>query len=163
MVITPKRGEPAGPTSERVAINESFDVFVARWAAWRLADGIGFPVVSSREIVIVVSELATNILKYGVRGEIAMDRVEDAPEGVGLRLVAADDGPPLADLELALRDGYGDRGPIDPAAQLRRGGIGAGLGAVQRLSDVFEYRPRGPGQARKSFHVIRYLRRPRRR
>lgn len=146
-----------GATGWYVAVREPLDVFLARWAVQRVATQIGFTRHVSQELAIVVSELATNILKYGVRGEIGLARIEDGIFGPGVEIIAEDDGPPLADLASALRDGWGDRGPIDPA-HLRRGGIGAGLGAIRRLTDVFEYRPGAP---RKAFRVIRWLRRPR--
>jgi anti-sigma regulatory factor (Ser/Thr protein kinase) len=139
--------------TERTPIRESLDVFTARRRARVLAASIGFAPAPSLEIAIVVSELGTNILKYGVRGEIRVRKTEP-PSPPGIEVVAEDEGPPLADIELAVRDGYGDRGPIDPERWLGRGGIGAGLGAVIRLSDSFEYHP-GPG--RKFFRAIRYL------
>ena len=58
---------------------------------------------------------------------------------------------------MAIQDGCGDDGPIDPARQLGRGGIGSGLGAIIRLTDIFEYRA-----SPKSFRAVRYVRRPRR-
>jgi anti-sigma regulatory factor (Ser/Thr protein kinase) len=141
----------------RAQIAESLDVFAARWTAQRLAAGIGFAPPACAEIAIVVSELATNILKYGVRGAIVMARTDD-DLGPGLELIAEDEGPLLTDLATAIQDGCGEAGPIDPCRQLGRGGIGAGLGAIIRLTDRFEYLPRG---ARKSFRAVRYLRRPR--
>ncbi len=147
---------PTPPAGWHVAVRESLDVFLARWAVQRVAALIGFDKNAAAELAIAVSELSTNILKYGVRGEISMARVEDARHGTGIEILAEDEGPPLADLEIALRDGWGDKGPIDPA-QLKRGGIGAGLGAIRRLTDAFEYQP---GTPRKSFRVTRYLRRP---
>ncbi|HVK73966.1 MAG TPA: ATP-binding protein [Kofleriaceae bacterium] len=151
-------GEVTRGGLRRVGVADPLDVFVARWSAQRIAGEIGFVRVAANELAIVVSELATNILKYGVRGEIALGPVDGAPHGRGLEIIAEDEGPPIADLDLALRDGYGDRGPIAPEHWLGRGGIGAGLGAVIRLTDSFEYRP---GAGRKSFRVVRYLHRPR--
>ena len=143
----------------RVNVADPLDVFTARWAAETLATSIGFPAPARLEIAIVVSELATNIIKYGVRGRIVMARTEDATLGPGIELIAEDEGPPLADLATAIRDGFGDRGPIDPARQIGRGGIGAGLGAIIRFTDTFEYHA---GQGHKTFRTVRYLRRPRR-
>jgi anti-sigma regulatory factor (Ser/Thr protein kinase) len=137
----------------RAQIRESLDVFAARRMAKKLAAAIGFKATVCTEIAIVVSELATNIVKYGIRGEIVLGKTE-APLAPGIEVIALDEGPPLADLSLAIRDGFGDRGPIDPDRWIGRGGIGAGLGAVIRLSDAFEYHP-GPG--RKFFRALRYL------
>jgi serine/threonine-protein kinase RsbT len=141
-----------------VVVREAIDLFTARWTAQRIAGSIGFPSLARQEIAIVVSELGTNILKYGKQGHIAMRSIEEQTRGRGIELVAEDEGPLIADLEMAMRDGHCERGPIDPLRLRRRGGIGAGLGAVLRLSDSFEYIPSSP---RKAFRVIRYLRRPR--
>lgn len=139
----------------RVTIRQPIDVFVARWTVQRVAAAAGFGGVAQQELAIVVSELATNILKYGVRGEITV-RPVDWPRP-GVEVVAEDEGPPLADLALAIQDGFGDRGPLDPGKQIGRGGIGAGLGAVIRLTDTFEYLD----SPRKAFRAIRYVARPR--
>jgi anti-sigma regulatory factor (Ser/Thr protein kinase) len=149
---SPAQGE------HRLLIRESLDVFAARWTAQQVAGRIGFLSHARQEIAIVVSELGTNILKYGLRGAITIRGVDDQQLGVGIEVVAEDEGPPLADLDTAVRDGFSDSGPIDPVVVLRRGGIGAGLGAIIRMTDRFEYNPSRP---RKSFRVIRYLHRPR--
>ena len=45
----------------------------------------------------------------------------------GVRLCFSDDGPGIADVELALRDGYSTGG-----------GLGLGLGGARRLANEFE-------------------------
>jgi serine/threonine-protein kinase RsbT len=156
LAVTDLPPQPAGVA--RIDIREPIDVFAARWAAQRLAQAIGFSPTVGLELAIVISELATNILKYGVRGTITMRPLDEPGRGRGIELIAEDEGPPLADLALAVQDGFGDRGPLDPLKH-GRGGIGAGLGAIIRLTDHFEYRP-GPG--RKAFRAVRFLARPRR-
>jgi anti-sigma regulatory factor (Ser/Thr protein kinase) len=154
-------GDGDGDLSPRtVRVADGLDVFVARWAAQRLARAIGFGGAACHEIAIVASELATNIVKYGVRGRILVQPVRDPERGIGIELVADDEGPLLADLATALQDGCGDAGPIDPAQQLGRGGIGGGLGAIRRLTDVFEYRA---SASTKAFRAVRYLERSRHR
>ena len=101
----------------------------------------------STEIAIAVSELATNIVKYGIRGEITLILDRRRAPAASIRVVARDVGPPIRNLEVALQDGYDDRGPIDPALVLRRGGLGTGLGAVLRLADLFEYQQGETGKA----------------
>jgi anti-sigma regulatory factor (Ser/Thr protein kinase) len=139
--------------TERAKIRDSLDVFTARRKVQALAAAIGFAPITCTELAIVVSELATNILKYGVRGEIAVRRTQP-PAAPGIEIIAEDEGPPLTNLEMAVRDGCGDRGPIGPDELFGRGGIGGGLGAVIRLSDGFEYHL---GPDRKHFRVVRYL------
>lgn len=123
------------------AVRGQADVVVARRAAQRLAQRAGLPARRASEIAIVVSELATNIVKYGVRGEVAL-----AWEPGTFLVVAKDVGPPIHDMESALEDGCDDRGPIDPAAMAGRGGLGNGLGAVVRLADRFECRQDAGGK-----------------
>jgi hypothetical protein len=59
---------------------------------------------------------------------------------------------------MALQDGCDDRGPIDPAHLLKRGGLGIGLGAVVRLMDSLQVEQDKDG---KQIRAVRYLRRPR--
>jgi serine/threonine-protein kinase RsbT len=123
------------------------DVVVARRAAQRLGLQVGLSQRHATEIAIVVSELATNIVKYGVRGELAFAWQPAVPGmPATFTVVAKDVGPPIHDLESALADGCDDRGPIDPALMPGRGGLGSGLGAVVRLADRFECRQDAGGK-----------------
>jgi serine/threonine-protein kinase RsbT len=143
--------------SIRINVREDLDVFEARRTARRIAIALGFDVRTREELVIVVSELGSNILKYGVSGDILVEAVQDARFGGGIRVTARDIGPPIADLPTAIADGNTDRGPIDPMALIRRKGFGGGLGAVVRLTDSFEYHV---GAKDKHISVVRYARRP---
>lgn len=136
-------------------IDEELDVFGARRAGRELAAQAGFVRREQEELAIVISELATNILKYGIRGDITLELVRDERRGLGVRVTARDVGPPIFNLEMALVDGQGDRGPIDPCQLLRRRGLGAGLGAVVRLTDSFEYEP---GAQEKRIRIVRFKR-----
>jgi anti-sigma regulatory factor (Ser/Thr protein kinase) len=131
--------DEAPPAERTVPVAQRADVALARQQAQRLARHLGFGSRRVAEIAIVVSELASNIVKYGVRGEIHLRAVEGTePELVsGLVVVARDVGPPIHDLALALQDGFDDRGPIDPAVLAHRGGLGTGLGAMARLASRF--------------------------
>lgn len=141
-------------------VRELLDVVGPRQAVVTAGARLGFSRSACHELAIVVSELASNIVKYGVRGTIELLPVVDTEHGVGLMVVASDEGPPFFDLEMALQDGFSDRGPIDPGTLLKRGGIGAGLGAVVRLTDMFAVEPKGVG---KILRATRFLRRPKRR
>jgi anti-sigma regulatory factor (Ser/Thr protein kinase) len=138
-------GAPAGAGAATVRtypVCEWSDVAIARHQARRLAREHGLDPRQAGEVAIVVSELASNIVKYGVRGEIALHLA--APGGV--TVVARDVGPPIRDLPTAMLDGHDDRGPIDPAALAGRGGLGTGLGAVARLADRVEIRQQEAGK-----------------
>jgi anti-sigma regulatory factor (Ser/Thr protein kinase) len=144
----------------RYDVVHSADLYGPRHAAMQVGATLGFSRTDCHELAIVVSELTSNILKYGVRGSIELDVVESAELGRGLLVTARDLGPPFRNLDTALKDGHDDRGPIDPGTLLRRGGIGAGLGAVLRLTDTFQVESLPLG---KAIRVVRYVRRPRRR
>jgi anti-sigma regulatory factor (Ser/Thr protein kinase) len=116
------------------------DAIVTASQARRFALGFGMPMRRATELAIVVSELASNIVKHGVRGEIRLAWDPEVPPRGEITVEAHDVGPPIHDLQMAMIDGYDDRGPIDPALILRRRGLGTGLGAVARLADRLEYR-----------------------
>lgn len=146
--------------SEKHPVSQEVDVYTARRVIREYAETLGFSRIRAGELSIVVSELASNIVKYGVRGEIRWDVIQDPEHGVGVRVVAVDEGPPIKDIALAMRDGFTDEGPIDPAAMLGRRGIGGGLGAVQRLSDRFEYHQ---GNDKKELIIVKFKTDPKRR
>jgi anti-sigma regulatory factor (Ser/Thr protein kinase) len=136
---------PAAPM--RVfAVSDWSDVAITRHQARRLAREHGIEPRRAGEVAIAVSELASNIVKYGVRGEIALHVAITAGGGMVLTVQARDAGPPIHDLASAMRDGHDDRGPIDPALMARRGGLGTGLGAVARLADSVEVRQEASGK-----------------
>ena len=71
------------------------------------------------------SELARNALQHGGGGTATLQVLEDGRRH-GLRLVFADDGPGIADIEQALKDGF-----------TTGNGLGLGLGGAKRLSNEF--------------------------
>jgi serine/threonine-protein kinase RsbT len=144
----------------RFAIRERLDVFEPRRVIRSAAAEVGFRHRCCVELAIVVSELVSNVLKYGVEGTLEFSRIVEPEIGAGIVILATDIGPPFHNLELALQDGYDDRGPIDPGSMLRRGGFGTGLGAVLRLSDSFAVTY---AVGSKTITVKRYVTRPRRR
>jgi anti-sigma regulatory factor (Ser/Thr protein kinase) len=138
-------------------IRHPADIYEPRRVIRDLASGDGFTRNDGHELAIVVSELISNILKYGVRGSIEFVRL--GGQTPGIHIIARDEGPPFHDLQTAMRDGCSDRGPIDPATLMKRGGLGLGLGAVVRLSDSFRVEQLPVG---KEIHVVRFRARPRR-
>jgi serine/threonine-protein kinase RsbT len=108
-----------------VEIAGDVDVIQARRAGRALASTLGF---SSSDLVVVptaISELARNILRYAGRGEITIEAVQGGWRS-GIRVVATDSGPGIADVALALQDGYSSSGSL-----------GLGLPGVRRLVDEF--------------------------
>jgi serine/threonine-protein kinase RsbT len=151
--MLPESLEPERTRRAEFPIRRRGDVVVASSQAGRLARGWGLDRKRAAELSIVVSELASNIVKHGVLGEIVITL--HAPHGE-ITVEARDVGPPIRDLDVAMLDGHDDRGPIDPALILGRGGLGTGLGAVACLADRVELREESGG---KTFTAWFYLRR----
>jgi serine/threonine-protein kinase RsbT len=110
----------------RVPINSDQDIVLARQQGKTLAAASGFSLVDSTLIATAISELARNIVSYAKKGEIILQRLS-APGRRGILVVAYDSGPGIADLRLALRDGFSTSGSL-----------GLGLPGVRRLMDEFE-------------------------
>lgn len=111
--------------SEEVAIRTSDDVVRARQAVRAAAIEARFGLVDQTKIVTAASELARNTLDYGGGGTMALELVRDGARQ-GLRLTFADEGPGIADIDLALTDGY-----------TSGKGLGLGLSGAKRLSNEF--------------------------
>lgn len=124
-----------------------------------MAEALGFDRTSIAELAVVVSELVSNVLKYGVRGTLELQVVTREPHGLGIEIVARDEGPPISDFALALLDGHTDLGPIAPESLRARRGLGAGLGAVLRLTDELRHQPEAQA---KSIIALRFRTRPKR-
>lgn len=85
----------------------------------------GFSLVDQTKLVTAASEIARNTLDYGGGGDVEITRLEELPRK-GVRLVFADEGPGIPDIEAALRDGF-----------TTGGGLGLGLGGARRLCNEF--------------------------
>ncbi len=138
----------------QVVVEASGDVVHAQQAARISARELGFDRVAAGELAIVASELATNILKYGVRGTLSFVDIVELGRERAMAIVARDHGPPFRDFTAALEDECDDNGPIAPEARFKRHGLGTGLGAVKRFSDRVECIPLADG---KEVRAVRYL------
>jgi anti-sigma regulatory factor (Ser/Thr protein kinase) len=113
-------------TQVRVSVSEQSDIGECRRTAKRLADGLQFGEVSAGRAGIVATELATNIVRHARSGEILVQSITDGVRAE-VEVLAVDRGPGMADFDACLRDGYSTGGTA-----------GQGLGAVSRLSGVFD-------------------------
>jgi serine/threonine-protein kinase RsbT len=114
-------------------IRSENDVVLVRQATRHSASELGFSLVDQTKIVTAASELARNVLVHGGGGIVRTELVQNGPKR-GLRLTFEDQGKGIADIELALRDGY-----------TTGGGLGLGLGGSKRLVNEFEVVSR-PGE-----------------
>jgi len=89
--------------------------------------------VDQTKIVTAASELARNTLEHGGGGTARIELVTDGGRR-GVRLICEDQGPGIADVQLALKDGY-----------TSRNGLGLGLGGARRLVSDFAIESR-PGE-----------------
>jgi RNA polymerase sigma factor (sigma-70 family) len=107
-----------------VPIHGDADIVLARQSAREAASQLGFTRTDLTVIATAVSEIARNIVRFADRGEIAIELLRKPYPGV--RVTARDVGPGIADVELALADGYSTYH-----------GLGLGLPGARRLMDDF--------------------------
>ena len=122
---------PAGEI--QVAINSDQDIVSARQKGRAMANELGFSSGDATLIATAISELARNIVAYARKGQITLKMVNGLNRR-GISVVATDDGPGIADIRQALRDGFSTSGSL-----------GLGLPGVRRLMDEFEITSE-PGQ-----------------
>ncbi|WP_413990913.1 anti-sigma regulatory factor [Labrys okinawensis] len=106
-------------------IGTSDDVVRVRQEVRTRAVAAGLGIVDQTKIVTAASEIARNTIDYGGGGTVTMQPVADGTRR-GLRLIFEDRGPGIADIALALKDGF-----------TSGGGLGLGLGGAKRLSNEF--------------------------
>jgi len=110
---------------EKRPIASGEDVVTVRRIVREWSVAAGFGLVDQTKIVTAASELARNVLHHGGGGVMCIQSLNDDVRR-GLRLTFEDEGPGIADIALALKDGY-----------TTGNGLGLGLGGARRLSDEF--------------------------
>ncbi|SCL24067.1 serine/threonine-protein kinase RsbT [Micromonospora nigra] len=114
------------PRAQPVSSDE--DVVRVRQLVRTVAVAVRLSLVDQTKVVTAASELARNTLVYGGGGTVEVSVVDNGHKQ-GVRIVFADTGPGIADLDLALTDGY-----------TTGGGLGLGLSGARRLVDDFDIR-----------------------
>ena len=112
--------------SETFPIVSSDDVVRVRQTARSWAAELKFSLVDQTKFVTATSELARNTLEHGGGGTMTAEIVENGARK-GIKLTFRDEGPGIANIELALRDGY-----------TTGGGMGLGLSGSKRLVNEFD-------------------------
>ncbi len=111
--------------SETLAIAADNDVVLVRQAVRLRAVELGFGLVDQTKTITAASELARNTLVHGGGGHVLIEVLQDGPRR-GVRMAFVDQGPGIADVELALLDGY-----------TTGNGLGLGLSGSKRLVGDF--------------------------
>jgi len=113
------------PSTDLLQITSPQDIVTVRRVVREHAIAIGFSLVEQTKLVTAASELARNTLLHGNGATMRLDGV---PNGTphGLRPTFEDQGPGIADIGLAMRDGY-----------TSGTGLGLGLSGSRRLCQEF--------------------------
>jgi len=114
------------PTVDLLEIRGSDDVVRVRQLVRERSNTAGFRLVDQTKLVTAASELARNTLEHGGGGTARVEVLRDGARR-GVRLVFEDKGPGIADMTLALTDGYSTGG-----------GMGLGLSGSRRLVNEFD-------------------------
>ena len=116
------------PTPDTLDLRAENDIVTCRQAVRRVAQALCFSLVDQTRLITAASELARNTLVHGGGGEMRWT-VLKRDARTGLRLDFEDHGPGIADLALALTDGW-----------TSGGGMGLGLSGSKRLVHDFAIR-----------------------
>jgi serine/threonine-protein kinase RsbT len=111
--------------SDSLPLQTTEHIVTVRQAVRREAVALGFSLVDQTKIVTAASELARNTVQHGGGGTASIETLVNGVR-LGLRLTFEDSGPGIADITLAMRDGYSTMG-----------GLGLGLSGAKRLSNEF--------------------------
>ena len=121
-----RRGSRVGDDEVNISVQSDADVVTARQKGREVATRIGMSPTDATLIATAISEMARNIVKFAVRGQVGIFEVTEAGRH-GVTIVVRDVGPGISDLDLAMRDGYSTYN-----------GLGVGLPGARRLMDQFE-------------------------
>jgi serine/threonine-protein kinase RsbT len=130
---------------DELPIRSGDDVVRVRQHVRNVAAAGGLSLVDQTKLVTAASELARNTLVYGGGGVAQVEGVTSPAVRKGIRLQFTDEGPGIADIDLALTDGW-----------TSGGGLGLGLSGARRLVDEFDLASK-PGEG-TSVTVVKWSR-----
>jgi len=112
--------------ADALPVRTEQDIVMARQAVRRMTQELGFSLVDQTKMVTAASELARNTVIHGHGGTMLWEMLNDT-ERKGLRLSFVDEGPGIANLSLAMTDGW-----------TTGTGLGMGLTGSKRLVNEFD-------------------------
>jgi len=112
-------------STDQLPLERDEHIVIVRQTVRQRAVELGFSLVDQTKLVTAASELARNTIQHGGGGTARIETVNDGLRR-GLRLTFEDRGPGIADIALAMKDGY-----------TTAGGLGLGLSGAKRLSNEF--------------------------
>ncbi|WP_461152155.1 anti-sigma regulatory factor [Spirosoma pulveris] len=118
---------------DRMTITREQDVVPCRNRVKEAAVKIGMGIVNQTKLITAASELIRNMLRYAGGGELLIEVVCKGRES-GIQLTFTDQGPGIADIQLAMQDGYSTGKSL-----------GLGLPGTKRLVNEFNLESM-PGQ-----------------
>jgi serine/threonine-protein kinase RsbT len=113
---------------DTMPVRNSDDVVRVRQAVRARAISAGLSLVDQTKIITAASEIARNTVDYGGGGDVRIELLRDGARR-GVRLTFVDQGPGIADMSLAMTDGY-----------TTGNGLGLGLTGAKRLCNEFDIR-----------------------
>jgi serine/threonine-protein kinase RsbT len=113
-------------TNGEAPLRSEHDIVLARQLVRKLTQELTFSLVDQTKMVTAASELARNALIYGRGGTMHWEIVQGETSR-GLKLLFADEGPGIPNIELAMTDGW-----------TSGNGLGMGLTGAKRLVNHFE-------------------------
>ena len=119
-----KKNSPTANT--RFLISEPIDLKIAITRTLNWEPLLGASSVDKSLIATIVSELASNIIKYASTGYLEL-RSYESPGNLEIEVLATDNGPGIVNLKLAMQEHFSSGGTL-----------GLGLPGVKRIADHFE-------------------------
>jgi serine/threonine-protein kinase RsbT len=123
-------------------LRSDHDIVMARQLVRRLTQQLQFSLVDQTKMVTAASELARNALIYGRGGTMHWEILQGETRR-GLKLLFADEGPGIPNLDLAMTDGW-----------TSGTGLGMGLTGAKRLVNEFDIDSKVGGGTRVS--IVRW-------
>jgi len=109
-----------------IGVKMEADVHYCQSEVEKITNKMGFGPLERSRVRIIVSELATNLLKYAGSGSIKVSGIEENGKK-GLEIESHDRGPGIEDINTALTDNYSSSGTL-----------GLGLPGIKRIANSME-------------------------